>query len=139
MTFKEAKLRNDYKFTLNEIESVIDDIRNNYMKNLDENGDGYRGAAILKIGYVDVEVNIYTEEQVARFDDQAGNKTPVINYFTCLKHGDSRNDWASDGYLDYDLKVDWNTDNWKEQLERDMFTALDTYVNANGYSYDHVN
>lgn len=139
MTFKEAKLRNDYKFTLNEIESVIDDIRNNCMKDLYENGDGYRGAAVLEIGYVDVEVNIYTEEQVARFDDQVGNKTPVINYFTCLKHGDSRNDWVSDSYLDYDLKVDWNADNWKEQLERDMFTALDMYVKANGYSYDHAN
>ena len=109
------------------------------MKNLYENGDGYRGAAVLEIGYVDVEVNIYTEEQLARSADQVGNKAPVINYFTCLKHGDSKDDWASDSYLDYNLNVDWNADNWKEQLERDMFTALDKYVKANNYSYDHAN
>lgn len=40
MTFEEAKLRNDYKFTLNEIETLIEDIRNNCMKGLEENGDG---------------------------------------------------------------------------------------------------
>ena len=139
MKFSEAKQRNDYKFTLNEIENLIEDIRSNCMKNLYENGDGYRGAAVLEIGYVDIEVNIYTEEQLARFDYQIGNKTPIINYFTCLKHGDSKNDWASDSYLDYNLNVDWNADNWREQLERDMFIALDMYVNANGYSYDHAN
>lgn len=40
MKFSEAKQRKDYKFTLNEIEDLIEDIRNNYMKNLYENGDG---------------------------------------------------------------------------------------------------
>lgn len=74
MKFSEAKQRNDYRFTLNEIENIIGDIRNNCMKNLYENGDGYRGVAVLEIGYVDVEVNIYTEEQVARSDDQMGIK-----------------------------------------------------------------
>ena len=123
MKFSEAKQRKDYKFTLNEIEDLIEDIRNNYMKNLYENGEGYRGAAVLEIGYV----------------DQTGNKAPVINYFTCLKHGDSKDDWESDCYLDYDLKVDWNANDWKEQLERDMFTALDEYVKANNYSYNHAN
>lgn len=49
MKFSEAKQRKDYKFTLNEIEDLIEDIRNNYMKNLYENGDGYRGAAIYDI------------------------------------------------------------------------------------------
>ena len=48
MKFSEAKQRKDYKFTLNEIEDLIEDIRNNYMKNLYENGDGYRGAADRK-------------------------------------------------------------------------------------------
>ena len=49
MKFSEAKQRKDYKFTLNEIEDLIEDIRNNYMKNLYENGDGYDGAAIYDI------------------------------------------------------------------------------------------
>lgn len=139
MKFSEVKKRKDYKFTLNEIENIIGDIRNNCMNNLYENGDGYRGAAVLEIGYVDVEVNIYTEEQLARSNDQVGNKAPVIDYFTCLKHGDNENDWESDCYLDYSLNVDWSADNWREQLERDMFAALDMYVRKNGYSYDHAN
>ena len=139
MNFSEAKQRNDYKFTLNEIENLIEDIRSNCMKNLHENGDGYRGAAILEIGYVDVEVNIYTEEQLDRSGSQVWNKAPVIDYFTCLKHGDSKDDWESDCYLDYSLNVDWNADNWREQLEIDMFTALDMYVKENNYSYDHAN
>ena len=84
MTYEEAKQRADYKFTLNGIENLIWDIRNNYMQNLFENGNGYMGVAILEIGYVDVEVNIYTEEQVARSDDQTGNKAPIIDYFACL-------------------------------------------------------
>ena len=34
MTFEEAKHRNDYRFRLNGIEDLIDDIRNNCMKGL---------------------------------------------------------------------------------------------------------
>lgn len=138
MTFEEAKQRSDYKFTLNEIESLIDDIRNNCMKDLYENGDGYRGVAVLEIGYVDVEVNIYSYGQCVLGAD-SNDQTPLIDYFTCLKHGESLDDWSSDGYLDYSLNVDWSADNWEEQLERDMFTALDMYVKANNYSYDHAN
>lgn len=52
MTFEKAKQRNDYKFSLNGIENLIEDIRNNCMKNLYENGDGYRGVAVLEIGCV---------------------------------------------------------------------------------------
>lgn len=138
MTFEEARRRSDYKFTLNEIESLIDDIRSNYMKGLEENGDGYRGAAVLEIGYVDIEVNIYTYAQCVINADPEDH-TPLIDYFTCLKHGDKDEDWESDGYLDYSLNVDWNSNNWKEQLERDMFKALDMYVKASDYSYDHAN
>ena len=138
MTFEEAKQRSDYKFTLNEIESLIDDIRNNCMKDLLENDDGYRGAAVLEIGYVDVEVNIYTYAQCVMNSDPE-DQTPLIDYFTCLKHGENKDDWSSDGYQDYSLNVDWNAEDWREQLEKDMFKALDMYVNANGYSYDHAN
>ena len=139
MTLEVAKQRADYKFTLNGIENLIGDIRNNYMQNLFENGSGYMGVAILEIGYVDVEVNIYTEEQVARSNDQTGNKAPVIDYFTCLKHGSGDDEWESDGYLDYSLNVDWNAVDWKEQLEKDMFNALNRYVAEHGYHYDQPN
>lgn len=60
MTFDEARQRSDYNFALNGIESDIEDIRNNYMKRLYENGDPERGIAILEIGYVDIEVNLMT-------------------------------------------------------------------------------
>ena len=138
MTFEQAKQRTDYKFTLNEIEDVIEDIRNNRMKDLEENGDGYRGAAVLEIGYVDIEVNIYTYAQCVINADPEDH-TPLIDYFTCLKKGDTKDDWASDGYLDYSLNVDWNAKDWRDQLEKDMFKALNMYVENNRYSYDHAN
>lgn len=45
MTLEVAKQRADYKFTLNGIENLIGDIRNNYMQNLFENGSGYMGVS----------------------------------------------------------------------------------------------
>ena len=136
MTFEQAKARSDYKFNTDGIENVISEIRNNYMDSLLEYGDPIRGAAVLEIGHVDVEVNIFTHEQCGIIDK---GKIPKIDYFTCLKHGDTDDSWESDDYLDCDVNVDWNTDNWKEQLERDMFRALDAYVQSNGYSYDRPN
>lgn len=138
MTFEEAKQRKDYKFTLNEIEDVIEDIRNNCMKGLYENDDGYRGAAVLEIGYVDIEVNIYTYAQCG-LDTDLNDQAPLIDYFTCLKKGETKDDWTSDGYIDYSVNVDWNADDWRKQLEKDMFKALNMYVKNNGYSYDEAN
>lgn len=136
MTFEEAKKRPDYKFVLNGIESDIEDIRSNCMKGLYENGDPERGIAILEIGYVDIEVNLMTYEQVG---EHPGDKRPIINYFSCIKYGDNDNDWRSDDYVDHDINVNWVLDNWAEQLERDMFEALNKYVVQKGYSYDHAN
>ena len=136
MTFEEAKKRPDYKFVLNGIESDIEDIRNNYMKRLYENGDPERGIAILEIGYVDIEVNLMTYEPVG---EHPGDKRPIINYFSCIKCGDNEDDWRSDDYVDHDINVNWVLDNWAEQLERDMFEALNKYVVQKGYSYDHAN
>lgn len=139
MTFEEAKQRNDYKYMLNGIEDCIEKIRNNWMEDMYEDGEPQRGIAVLRIGYVDVEVNLFTEEQITRYDDQIENKTPVIDYFVCIKYGENDDEWESDNYLDYQLKVNWNADDWVAQLERDMFEALDEYVNKKGYSYDHAN
>lgn len=136
MTFEEAKKRPDYKFVLNGIENDIEDIRSNYMKSLYEYGDPERGIAILEIGYVDIEVNLMTYEQVG---EHPGDKRPIINYFSCIKYGDNDNDWRSDDYVDHDINVNWVLDNWAEQLERDMFEALNKYVVQKGYSYDHAN
>ena len=134
MNFEDARKRSDYKFSPNGIENLIDEIRNGHMRDLEESGDGCRGVAVLVIGYVDIELNIYTYAQCGL--SNSNDKTPVLNYFSCLKHGDSNNDWESDDYVDYDVNVDWNSSNWLELLEKDMFTALDMYVNRYGHSYD---
>ena len=140
MTFEEAQQREDYFFTLNGIEDLIPGIRKNWMEAMDEDSVPYNGCAVLTIGYVDIEVNVHTEEQIARNNCQPGNKTPVVDYFTCRKIGRSPDDWESDRYLDeYPLQVDWNADNWAEQLEKDMFKALDQYVSKENVSYNHPN
>ena len=138
MNYKEARKRLDYKFSAKEIEYYIKDIRNNWMENMYENGDPLRGIAVMEIGYVDIEVNLYTKEQCI-IDAAKEDKRPVISYFVCIKHGDSDNDWESDDYLDYEIKIDWNADNWEELLEKDMFEALNRYVKEKGYSYDSPN
>lgn len=136
MKFEEAKLRKDYKFTADEIEIYIDQIRKQKLDGFEENGDGARGIAVLEVGYVDIEVNMYSRAQVILRADK-DDMTPVIDYFCCIKVNEE--DWESDDYADYSLDVDWNTDNWKEQLEKDMFKALNMYVNANDLSYDKPN
>lgn len=136
MTFEEARKRDDYQFTLNEIAWLIEDIRNNCMKDMGENGDPYRGAAVLEIGYIDIEVNIYTYEQCGLIEK---GKTPMISYFVCLKHGDDDDDWASYDDLDYSVNVDWKANDWFEQLERDMFKALNMCVESTRFNYDSPN
>lgn len=42
MTFEEAKSRSDYQFDINELDSIIEDIRKGSMDSLFENGDPYR-------------------------------------------------------------------------------------------------
>lgn len=100
MTFDEAKKLKEYNFKLNGIERLIDDIRNNYMKDMYEDGERYIGVAVLEIGYIDIEVNIMTEEQVSR-KPHPGDKTPVIDYFICLKmmNGNRKDTWITTSRL----------------------------------------
>lgn len=138
MKFEEAKLRKDYSFWANELEAYIEQIRNNYLDGFTQDADGASGIAVMEIGYVDVEVNMYSAAQ-CRNNTNEDNMAPIIEYFCCVKFGDGDEDWESDGYLDYVSKVDWKSDNWKEQLEMDMFKALDEYVTKNNLSYDKPN
>lgn len=134
MTFDEARKMKGYKFSLGNIECLLNDIRNNWMSGMEADGDRYIGEAVLEIGYVDIELNITTEEQVST-EPCNGNKKPVLDYFVCVKNFD----WESEGYIDYKVNVDWHADNWKDQLERDMFLALDEYVKERGYHYNQPN
>lgn len=52
---------------------------------------------------------------------------------------DKQGDWVNDGYLERPVTVDWNAANWQEQLEADLFAALDAYATAKGYTYDGPN
>lgn len=108
------------------------------MKDLYENGDGYMGVAVLETGYIDIEVNIYTHAQCVIGADPCDQR-PLISYFVCIKRGDSKDDWESDGYLDRDPNINWMADDWKEQLEKDMFEALNEYVINTEYSYNKPN
>ena len=82
ITFEEAKQRADYSFTLNGIEDLIPGIRKNWMEAMDEDSVPYNGCAVLTIGYVDIEVNIHTEEQISRYGEEVGNKTPLTDLHT---------------------------------------------------------
>ena len=88
MTYEEAKKRVDYHFSINELEGIIEDIQKGWLDDFEENGDPMRGAAVLEIGYVDIEVNIFSEEQICREGVKLSDekrKAPVIDYFYCVK------------------------------------------------------
>lgn len=57
--------------------------------------------------------------QITSKDYQKENYTPICSYFCCIKRGDNDDDWESDDYIDNSVNVDWNTENWREQLEND--------------------
>lgn len=131
MTFEEAKQRPDYRFRLTGIQLLIRDIREEHLEiNLD-NGP-LIGKAVLEIGYVDIEVNI----SVLGMFNEIPTYKPTIEYFTCLK---TENDWEPIEYIGTGADVDWWSNRWKEELEEDMFLALNEYVESAGLSYDEPN
>lgn len=139
---RRSKKRADYHFSINDMDRIIEDIRKGWLDDFEENGDPVRGAAVLEIGHVDIEVNIFSEEQLCREgreipDDK--KKAPAIDYFVSVKAGKDKDSWRDDKYLETKVNVDWRAENWKELLEHDMFMALDNYVRKAGYSYDHPN
>ena len=73
MDLKTAKTRNDYRFTLNGIDegrAVLEDLRNGVMTYLTERSEPLIGAAVLEIGYLDVELNIFSEAQVTTLPEK---------------------------------------------------------------------
>ncbi|MCC2255950.1 hypothetical protein LKD70_16280 [Ruminococcus sp. CLA-AA-H200] len=138
MTLEEAKRRADYSFQLNGMDGIIDQIRRKQLEGFGRDTCSQMiGAAVMEIGYVDIEVNIFSKAQVTEGDDTKDDMTPVIDYFVCVKN--IHEEWVSDGYLEYTPKVDWDSDNWIAHLERDMFEALDSYVDKKHYSYGRPN
>ena len=131
MTFEEAKQRPDYRFRLTGIQLLIRDIREEHLEiNLD-NGP-LIGKAVLEIGYVDIEVNI----SVLGMFNEIPTYKPTIEYFTCLK---TENDWEPIEYIGTGADVDWWSNRWKEELEKDMFLVLDTFVRLGMLNYNRPN
>lgn len=90
----------------------------------------YRGIAILENGYVDIEANFYMDKDLY----------PIIDFFICCKHGERDIDWDSDFFYgdivhDYTVLTDFTKEDWKEQLEKEMFDKLDKYCKVRGYDY----
>lgn len=129
-----------YKFSCADLTSdTLDGLRNHWMPDLLENGNPIIGTAVLESGYLDIELNIHSVAQTTLDDAERENYTPVCSYFCCVKHGDSDDDWESFDYIDAPVNVDWKTDNWKEQLEKDMVVTLYKYAFEKGLSFDHAN
>ena len=144
MTFEEAKKRSDYHFR-QRLGSVIDGLASGRLEDMDADSGPLIGCAVLEIGCVDLELNISIQ---AMFDiERKDDKTPVPEYYCCIKVGEGPTDWDCDGYIldesKYDerakVKVDWKADNWVEQLEQDMFNTLVWYADLRGYSFDELN
>lgn len=131
MTFEEAKQRPNYCFRLNGIQLLIRDIREEHLE-IDLDNGPLIGEAVLEIGYVDIEVNI----SVLGMFNEIPTYKPTIEYFTCLK---TENDWEPIEYIGTGADVDWWSNRWKEELEEDMFLALNEYVESAGLSYDEPN
>jgi hypothetical protein len=131
MTFEEAKQRPDYCFRLNGIQLLIRDIREEHLE-IDLDNGPLIGKAVLEIGYVDIEVNI----SVNGMFSETPTYKPIIEYFMCVKTED---DWEPIEYIGTGADVDWWSNRWKEELEEDMFLALNEYVESAGLSYDEPN
>lgn len=144
MTFEEARKRPDYQFK-NQLAFLRKQIVAGNLEAMDADSDPIIGAAVLEIGFVDIELNLAVR---AMFDDaDHGDKTPVPEYFCCIKFGLNDSEWDCDGHIPDEtnhaeqaqVKVDWTADDWEDQLERDMFETLNWYVELKGYSYDSPN
>ena len=94
-----------------------------------------RAEAMLELGYLDIELNINCLEEE---NDRIAEATPTLDYFICVKCGDTTDpwDWESWGYAD-DLigddgqaHVDWSADDWQDQLFDDMLKSLVKFERA---------
>lgn len=129
MTFAEAKARSDYKF-FHHITEELNELKNKSFKDWDdyerENGVFKISLAALEIGSVDIELNVTSYSKV---NEDGYINLPIPEYFLCVKG--PHMEWGNAGYLDfprYKVKVDWFSEDWLEQLEKDMFNKLQNAI-----------
>lgn len=125
-TAEALKARPDYKFSINGLDYLIPEIRRGVFDSFDpENGRFDNGVATLEVGYLSLDVNVTSCE--IHDGDEYLNK-PVVSYFLYVKGIDKgKKVWGDGGYMDdvgFITEVDFNCDDWKEQLEADMVTKL---------------
>lgn len=99
--------------------------------------DELGGLVVHEYGYADIEINLCdVSEKNSEF------VVPYIDYCICVHHSDNKYDWETDGFLcdvasaeECQCNVDWNADDWDEQLEKDMHDKLLLYCTRMGYDY----
>ena len=127
ITLAEAKQREDYSFDCNILYGYINEIRANKFSDHDpENGEHIWGVAVMEIGCVDIELNLS--------NSQDGVNDVVPDYFICAK--DKCGNWIPAGYIDDPVDVYFGLDDWKEDLEADMFNKLIAVVEKYGLDFD---
>ena len=84
---------------------------------------GMWGAAMLEIGYADIELNITHDDGVPG--------SIYGEYFICLQQADG--EWFSHTYTDTFATVDWMAPDWEEQLHRNMHDELLRYAAEQGW------
>ena len=104
------------------------------------NGTFHNGVAFLEYNWIDIELNIFAES--GDHDDYT-NKVGA-SYFCCVKGIDDNgsSQWSEAGYLDdfgFDVEVDWNADDWEEQLEADMERKLKAFASKFSLEYNGPN
>jgi len=120
------------EFNANTTEYYLDVLRRGFWKEGEYdpvNGTFHNGVAVLEFDWIDIELNIFAES-----GDHDGYTNKVgASYFCCVKGIDDNGNsqWSEAGYLDdfgFDVEVNWDADDWEEQLEADMERKLEAFA-----------
>ena len=141
-TAEALKARPDYKFNIYGLDVLIPEIRRGSFDDFDfECGRFELGVASCTVGSLSLEINVTSCGD--RDTDKYVN-VPVVSYFLCVRGRNEYNDyvWGDGGYMDdhgFETEVDFNRDDWKEQLEADMITKLITIKECYWLTFDGAN
>lgn len=129
------------KFWCDHVEFWLDEIRNGKLSEWDPvNGTFHICLAMLEYDWIDIELNL--QSGCNGYDGYTNQAE--LSYFCCVKgiRDNKTEDWSDAGYLDdygYEVEVDWNADDWPEQLKRDMAAKLKEFAERFGLHYDKPN
>lgn len=146
MKYNDARMREDYKFTICGIENFREEIKAGAFSNFgefeEENGVAEWGLAVLEVGWLSLEVNLGAKPENGGYRNE-----PEVSYF-CLVKGlpypslIKMGEWSDAGYLDdfgIEVDVDFSKKNWKQLLEKDMFEKLNQFADMCQLSFEEPN